>query len=135
MFYFGYVTKEQFIKRLRRELRRASRVVKFNSHYCTPDTLVINIQDESTSVIVATAVYADLGNALHIQLDLCEILLVRGTNRFDIMNPVMWENRLYGIRERKNLRRYCKKLAQLIHDHISEINNVHPSEFYEPTSQ
>ncbi|MFO0862694.1 MAG: hypothetical protein U0516_03155 [Candidatus Saccharibacteria bacterium] len=133
MFYFGYVTKEQFIKRLRRELRRASTIVKFNSEHSTPDTLVVHVQDESTSVVVISATYVDLGNALHIQLDLCEILLVKGMNRFDVVNPVMWENRLYGIRQRKNLRDYCKKLAQLIHHHISEINNVQPSEFYEPT--
>ncbi len=135
MFYFGYVSKEQFIKRLRRELRRASTKIEFNQQYCCADTLVINTQTESAFVLVVRADYADLGNAIHIQVDFCEIQLVKETHRFDLINPVVWQSRLHGIYERKKLRDYCRTLSQLIHEHVSEVNNVMPSEFFESSSQ
>ncbi len=135
MFYLGYVTKEKFVKRLRRELRKKSGSIQFNEEFSTSDTLVINTQDDSILVLVVTITDADLGNALHIQLDFCEIQLVKNTHRFDIIYPVRWESRLIGIYERKKLRAYCRKLCQQIHDHVAEVNNVMPTEFIESPSQ
>lgn len=133
MFYFGYVSKEQFTKRLRRELRRVSSKIEYNEDFCNSNTLVISTLAGSSSVLVITAVDADLGECLHIQIDLCEICLARITQRFEPMNPVCWENRMYGVCERKKLRAYCRRVANLVHEHISEVNNVQPSEFYEHT--
>lgn len=133
MFYIGTVTKEMFIRRLKRKLKSLSNATPIYYEYSTDDTLIMPVQPGSLFVIRVKTSYVDVGDTLMIELDCCEVQYIELPNKYQLMFQGQLEFHFIKVNKRKELRRYCNYIAQLLHDHYDEVNNILPLEFNHST--
>ncbi len=133
MLFLRTVTEKRFIRKLRKKLRSLSKEIVIYDNWSSSNILTFPVQPESSYVIRVTAESVDLGESLQIRVDFCSIRLIRGSNRFDLAYQSQWskESRIYSVRQRRQLSRYCKHLATVLYQHYDEVNNMMPVEFFQ----